>query len=167
MRTEELLKNKDAFVPAWRGEWEPDARMLDFEEKWNAFHTPRGRLMSCAHRGDRNERYYPENSLEGFISAIAAGAGILDAERVKIAVKFLSENDMPPILRCGGFKPEEEEKHLSILSQLKASHRIYGERLVDADDNETNWQRMVDIGYNIIMGNNIYAMTEFVKEKLV
>lgn len=314
MRTEELLNDISAFVPAWRGELTPDSRLLDFEEKWNAFHTPRGRLMSCAHRGDRNEGYYPENSLEGFLSSIMIGAdileadvhaakdgalivmhddtltrttnvsalraageklpetdnicdwtldeirrlrlvskhgnvteyavptleeliivaknrafitldktyafkwdsvmeliykhkayrtvlipydypfdrvteirarmqsevgcaapyfaksirgaGIIDAERVANAVKFLAEQGMPPILRCGGFKPEEEEKHVTILQSVKESHRIYGETLVDSNDHRENWQRMVDIGYNIIMGNNIYAMTEFVKEKL-
>ena len=79
MRTEEWLQQPDRFVPAWRGEWEPDPRMLDFEEKWKAFHTPGGRLMVCAHRGDRNE-LYPENSLEGFYSAILAGADILEAD---------------------------------------------------------------------------------------
>ena len=79
MRTEELLQDIGAFIPLWRGEWEPDPRMLDFEEKWESFHAPGGRLMVCAHRGDRNE-LYPENSLEGFLSAILAGADILEAD---------------------------------------------------------------------------------------
>lgn len=67
------------FVPAWTGVWEPHPGMLDFEEKWNAFHDPRGRLMVCAHRGDNNI-YYPENSLEGCLSAIAAGADMLEVD---------------------------------------------------------------------------------------
>lgn len=314
MNTEELLKYIDSFVPVWQGELTPDSRLLDFEEKWNAFHTPRGRLMSCAHRGDRNEAYYPENSLEGFISSVMIGAdileadihttkdgvlivmhddtltrttnvsalrasgvklpetdnicdwtyeeicllnliskhgnvteykvptleelivlakdrafvtldktghfnwdgvmeliykhkayrtvlipydykfervteirqkmlcevgiaapyfaksirgaGILDRERVENAVEYLKENGMPPLLRCGGYKPEEDENHALILADVKATHRLYGETLVDANDHRENWQRMTELGYNIIMGNNIYAMVEFVKEKL-
>ena len=79
MRTEELLKNIDAFVPQWEKEWQPHPKMLDFEEKWQAFHTPDGRLMTCAHRGDRNE-IYPENSCEGFISVILAGADIIEVD---------------------------------------------------------------------------------------
>lgn len=67
------------FVPAWRGEYEPAPGMLDFEEKWKSFHDPNGRLMVCAHRGDINI-YYPENSLEGFLSAILAGADMLEAD---------------------------------------------------------------------------------------
>lgn len=314
MRTEELLKNPGAFVPKWTGEWEPTPDMLDFEEKWTSFHTPRGRLMSCAHRGDRNEAYYPENSLEGFLAATMAGAdileadihttkdgvliimhddtltrttnvssvrksnsalpatdniadwtfdeirslrlvdkngtvteyavptleeliitvkdrafitldkryafdfdkdvmdlvykhsafrtvlipydipfervvtiekkvfndtglympffaksirgaGILDEERVNTAVKFLDGNGMSPILRCGGFTPEEIDKHVSILKPFTSTHRIYGETLVDEKDVPENWQKMVDIGYNVIMGNTIYEMLKFVKEK--
>lgn len=53
--------------------------MLDFEEKWDAFHDPNGRLMVCAHRGDNNI-YYPENSLEGCLAAIAAGADMLEVD---------------------------------------------------------------------------------------
>ncbi len=314
MRTEELLKNITAFKPLWQGTLVPDARLLDFEEKWNAFHTPRGRQMSCAHRGDRNEAYYPENSLEGFLSSIMIGAdileadihttkdghlivmhddtltrttnvselrlagealpktddivcwtldeirrlrlvsrygdvteyaaptldelisvakdrafitldktghfkwdavmeliykhkayrtvlipydykfdrvteirekmleevgiaapyfaksirgaGILDRERVEAAVSFLSASGMSPILRCGGFNPCEAQLHADILAPYKDSHRIYGETLADENDIKENWQRMADIGYNIIMGNNIYATVEFVKETL-
>ncbi len=67
------------FSPVWKDEWQPDSRMLDFEEKWEAFHTPDGRVMACAHRGDVNI-YYPENSLEGFYSTILAGADILEVD---------------------------------------------------------------------------------------
>lgn len=58
------------------------------------------------------------------------GAGILDKERVESAVKFLSDNGMPPLLRCGGYKPEEDEIHAEILPPYKGTHRIYGETLV-------------------------------------
>ena len=72
-------KQEIDFVPAWAGDWEPHPGMLDFEEKWDAFHDPKGRLMVCAHRGDNNI-YYPENSLEGCLSAIAAGADMLEVD---------------------------------------------------------------------------------------
>ena len=79
MRTEELLKDISQFVPAWKGQWEPAPGMLDFEEKWDAFHDPHGRLMVCAHRGDINI-YYPENSIEGYLAAILAGADMLEVD---------------------------------------------------------------------------------------
>lgn len=79
MRTEQLMQNPACFVPAWKDVYTPAPGMLDFEEKWAAFHDPNGRLMICAHRGDINI-YYPENSLEGFLSAILAGADILEAD---------------------------------------------------------------------------------------
>ncbi len=79
MTTESLLQDISQFVPAWRRAWKPAPGMLDFEEKWASFHDPRGRLMICAHRGDINI-YYPENSLEGFLSAIEAGADILEMD---------------------------------------------------------------------------------------
>ena len=79
MRTEDLLKTPKAFNPAWKKYFTPHPNMLDFNEKLQAFNTPNGRLMSCAHRGDRNE-YYPENSLEGFLSVMLAGADILEVD---------------------------------------------------------------------------------------
>lgn len=79
MRTEQWYENPSLFVPKWLGEWEPAPGMLDFEEKWEAFHTPTGRLMICAHRGDINI-YYPENSLEGFYGSILAGADMLEVD---------------------------------------------------------------------------------------
>lgn len=79
MKTEDLMRDPTQFVPAWLGEYEPAPGMLDFEEKWKSFHDPKGRLMVCAHRGDFNI-YYPENSLEGFLSAVLAGADMLEAD---------------------------------------------------------------------------------------
>ena len=69
----------NAFLPLWETDTKKAVRVWDFEEKWQAFHAPNGRLMSCAHRGDRNQ-IYPENSLEAFCSAILAGADILEAD---------------------------------------------------------------------------------------
>ena len=52
--------------------------MLDFNEKYAASMDPSGRLMSCAHRGDMV--YYPENSIEGIISAIMMGADMVEID---------------------------------------------------------------------------------------
>ena len=71
--------NIDSFSPLWESDTKKPLRVWDFEEKWQAFHTPNGRLMSCAHRGDRNQ-IYPENSLEAFYSAVLAGADMLEAD---------------------------------------------------------------------------------------
>ena len=52
--------------------------MLDFDEKYAAAYTPGGRLMSSAHRGDMV--YYPENSVEGIISAIMMGCDMVEID---------------------------------------------------------------------------------------
>ncbi len=52
--------------------------MTDFEEKYAAMSDPDGRLMSCLHRGDMV--YYPENSIEGIISAIRMGADMVEID---------------------------------------------------------------------------------------
>lgn len=52
--------------------------MLDFEEKTAAMNDPDGRLMSCIHRGEAE--FYPENSIEGIISAIKLGADMVEID---------------------------------------------------------------------------------------
>jgi hypothetical protein len=79
MKTEELLLDTKRFVPAWKEFWTPAPGMLDFEEKKKSFADPQGRMMVCGHRGDINI-YYPENSLEGCLSAIEAGADMLEVD---------------------------------------------------------------------------------------
>ncbi len=314
MRTEELMKNIEAFEPSWRSEWQPNPKMLDFEEKWQAFHTPDGRLMTCAHRGDRNE-IYPENSCEGFLSVILAGAdiievdvhttkdgllvvmhddtvtrttnvsslrasgeqwlpdtdeihgwtleeirrlrlrgkdgevteyavpmldeviaiakdrafvtldkaydfswengvmpliekheayrtvlipynykherafeiqksmkekygesaayfaeallpgGVMDEGRMRGAASFLKEHGMTRALRCGEYFPEQREKLCEVMSELKGNFRVYAETLRDVHDNHEHWEQMLDIGYNIIMGNRIYDVLKMTKER--
>ena len=313
MRTEDMMKNSSAFIPAWMGKWEPDPHMLDFEEKWMAFHTPGGRLMSCAHRGDNNI-IYPENSLEGFLSVMMAGAdiveadirttrdgelvimhddtltrttnvtamrekrafdmpdddmvanwsleeirrlrlvtkqgevteyavptlrelislakdrafitldkvhafswedgvypllkeqnafrtvlipynydlervlemqnhmrekvgcaspyyacavrkgGITDIEKIGRAVPFLAEHGMLCALRCGEYVPEEGETMDPVIAPLKGNYRIYAETLRRVHDDSAHWKQMVESGYNIIMGNQIYEFLRFEKE---
>lgn len=76
---EDYIADPSLFVPSWADEWQPPKEMLDFEEKYNSFFTPNGRMMSIAHRGDRNI-LYPENSIEGILSVIMAGADIVEID---------------------------------------------------------------------------------------
>ena len=63
--------------------------MLDFDEKVAAMADPSGRLMSCLHRGDMV--YYPEDSIEGIISAVRMGGDMveIDLRRTKDGVIVL------------------------------------------------------------------------------
>ncbi len=128
MTTEELLKDIRRFRPLWAGQWEPAPEMLDFEEKWAAFHDPAGRLMVCAHRGDINI-YYPENSLEGFLSAIEAGADLLemdvhttaDGELILMHDDTLTRTTNLSALRRSGaqWMPESDEIRHWTLPQIR------------------------------------------------
>lgn len=80
--TAQYVQNPDLFVPVWKGKWTVPAGLLDFEEKYRQFFDPKGRVLSVAHRGDRNG-YYPENSLEGCLSSILAGADIIEVDIAK------------------------------------------------------------------------------------
>lgn len=62
----------------WEFYFETPEWMLDFEEKYAAFNDPDGRLMSCLHRGETV--YYPENSIEGLISAVMMGADMVEID---------------------------------------------------------------------------------------
>lgn len=75
---DDYLENPDLFKPVWADEREVPKEMLDFEEKYEQFMTPNGRLMCSIHRGDHV--YYPENSVEGFLSAIMMGADIVEVD---------------------------------------------------------------------------------------
>ena len=52
--------------------------MLDFTEKKASLADPDGRMMSMTHRGD--VKNYPENSIEGIISACMMGADIIEID---------------------------------------------------------------------------------------
>ena len=62
----------------WAGEFEPADWITDFDEKYAAMQDPDGRMMSCIHRGD--SIYYPENSIEGYISCILMGADMIEID---------------------------------------------------------------------------------------
>lgn len=68
----------ESFVPVWSNEITVPDWMTDFDEKLYAITNPTGRLMSMSHRGDMI--YYPENSLEGILSAIMLGADVLELD---------------------------------------------------------------------------------------
>ncbi len=137
MKTEELLLDIQQFVPAWKGAWEPAPGMLDFEEKWDAFHDPKGRLMICAHRGDYNI-YYPENSLEGYLAAILAGADMLevdvhttlDGELVLMHDETLTRTTNVGMLRQAGedWMPESDEIAQWTLAQIRRLRLITKEK---------------------------------------
>lgn len=67
--------------------------MLDYNEKYAAMNDADGRLMSCLHRGDMV--YYPENSIEGIISAIRMGADMveIDPRKTKDGVLVLMHDE--------------------------------------------------------------------------
>lgn len=91
---EDYLADPTLFTPVWADEWQPPEEMLDFEEKWESFFIPDGRLMSLIHRGDNNI-YYPENSIEGIMSCIMAGADMLELDVVmtKDGVAMMMHDD--------------------------------------------------------------------------
>lgn len=91
---QDYLENPDLFVPSWADEWQPPAQMLDFEEKYQQYFTPNGRVMSEAHRGDRNV-LYPENSIEGVLSVVMAGIDIveIDVHKTKDGVLVAFHDD--------------------------------------------------------------------------
>ncbi len=70
--------NPDSFVPVWKEERVVPEWMTDFNEKLYAITNPEGRLMTVSHRADMVN--YPENSLEGILSAIELGADVLELD---------------------------------------------------------------------------------------
>ena len=78
--TRESYINDISKLPVvWQYEWSPITRFLDFEEKISSFNTVTdGRAMAIAHRGDME--CYPENSVEGIISATRKGADAIEID---------------------------------------------------------------------------------------
>lgn len=73
-----LIYRIDEFVPNWADEFTLPAWMADYEEKLYALTSPTGRMTVDAHRGDTQN--YPENSLEGILSAIMMGADVIEID---------------------------------------------------------------------------------------
>ena len=72
------IDNIDLLAMHWDIYMDTPEWMLDFEEKTAAMNDPDGRIMSCLHRGEMV--YYPENSIEGIISAIQMGADMIEID---------------------------------------------------------------------------------------
>jgi len=77
----------------WESSFKTPSWMLDFGEKYAAMLDVDGRLISCLHRGDMV--YYPENSIEGIISAVQMGADMIeiDPRLTKDGVFILMHDD--------------------------------------------------------------------------
>ncbi|MBO5702252.1 MAG: glycerophosphodiester phosphodiesterase family protein [Clostridia bacterium] len=74
----DYINDIESFPLHWAMEFDTPDWMLDFDEKYAASMDPTARLMSCAHRGDMV--YYPENSIEGIISAIMMGCDMVEID---------------------------------------------------------------------------------------
>ncbi|MBR2371122.1 MAG: glycerophosphodiester phosphodiesterase family protein [Clostridia bacterium] len=73
-----LIHDQSSFVPVWSKELTVPEWMHDFNEKLYAITNPSGRPMSMAHRGDMVN--YPENSIEGYLSAALLGADVIEMD---------------------------------------------------------------------------------------
>lgn len=82
-----LVYSLDSFVPVWADEFTPAEWLTDYEEKLYALTATSGRMTVDAHRGDMQN--YPEDSLEGILSAIMMGADV-----VEIDIRLTKDNVM-------------------------------------------------------------------------
>ncbi len=73
-----IINDQGLFQPKWAGSITVPSWMTDFNEKLYALTYPSGRHMSVAHRGD--VIYYPEDSLEGILSAALLGADVIELD---------------------------------------------------------------------------------------
>ena len=125
---DDYLADPTLFTPVWQGTFSVPSEMLNWEEKFQSFYTPDGRLMSVAHRGDRNV-YYPENSLEGFMSVIKAGVDIIEVDVIKTA-------DGVPVALHGGGDSGKDLLSTTNLAQLRAAGKAYH---LPSSDDATDW----------------------------
>lgn len=90
---DEYINDISKLALHWELEFDVPEWMLDFDEKYKAINDGNGRLMSCLHRGEMV--YYPENSIEGVISAIMMGADMIeiDPRKTKDGVLILMHDD--------------------------------------------------------------------------
>lgn len=75
---DDYIKDISKLIPHWSLEFTTPDWMSDFNEKYAAMKDTDGRMMSCLHRGDMV--YYPENSVEGIISAVLMGADMVEID---------------------------------------------------------------------------------------
>ena len=77
---EDYINDPYTLLMNWISEFETPKGMLDFEEKRASLANPNGRMMAFAHRGDTV--HYPDNSIEGIISAWAMGVDCVEIDVV-------------------------------------------------------------------------------------
>ncbi|MBR7184261.1 MAG: glycerophosphodiester phosphodiesterase family protein [Clostridia bacterium] len=82
---EEYIANPDGFLCNWALKFDVPEWMTDWNEKLAAFADGDGRMMSSIHRSDFKQ--YPENSIEGIISAIKMGA-----DNIELDVRLTKDN---------------------------------------------------------------------------
>ena len=75
---DEYIADPDRFLCNWVLEFDVPDWMTDWNEKLAAFADGDGRMMSSIHRSDFKQ--YPENSVEGIISAIKMGADSIELD---------------------------------------------------------------------------------------
>lgn len=75
---DEYIADPDRFLCNWVLEFDVPEWMTDWNEKLAAFADGDGRMMSSIHRSDFKN--YPENSIEGIISAIRMGADSIELD---------------------------------------------------------------------------------------
>lgn len=73
-----LCYDSSSFVPEWKDIYSIPEWMCDFEEKTYAITQNSLRNMSVSHRGEIV--FYPENSIEGILSAILGGADVIEID---------------------------------------------------------------------------------------
>ena len=125
---DDYLADPTLFTPVWQGSFSVPSAMLNWEEKFQSFYAPNGRLMSVAHRGDRNV-YYPENSIEGFMSVIRAGVDIIE-------VDVLVTADGVPVALHGGGTSGKDLLASTNLAQLRAAGKAYH---LPSSNEATDW----------------------------
>ncbi len=130
----------ESFVPAWSGEITVPEWMTNFEEKLYAITNPEGRLMCVAHRGD--VIHYPEDSLEGILSAAMLGADVIEfdlcmtKDRVLVLMHDTSLTRTTNVLQMKGKNglPDSEDVSDWTFMQLRQLS------LLDTDQNITEYK---------------------------
>ena len=75
---QEYIADVSKLETVWQYQWAPPEWMLDFGEKVLTVLDASARPICYAHRGDIE--HYPENSIEGIISAVKKGADLVEVD---------------------------------------------------------------------------------------
>ena len=72
---------------------------------------------------------------------------------------------MPPILRSSYHNLAQVEKLRPLAEKFTKDHRVYSESMGRDRDNPATWESMLEMGYNIFMGNKLYDFLALVKAR--